>query len=140
MAKRHATLVELVDLGYEQIGAARSGRMNELMHILAKKQNPLAALAAISKQLSRAVGDDPDERDWPSIEMRNQSRELNTQCDRMLKELMDQEAECEQVLVHSRDQIQEQLARCDGAKRANQSYNQASQTSQTGGQLDLSSG
>ncbi|TWU26683.1 FlgN protein [Novipirellula galeiformis] len=138
--QRHAVVCQLVELGQAQLQAVQAGHMNELMQLLSRKQQPLATLGELSKQLHAAIGDDPESRQWASTALRTECRKQHEQTEQLLLQLMQVERECELSLSKSRDSIGEQIRRSDGAKQANLHYAKSAQPAATcGGSLDLSS-
>ncbi|TWU43822.1 FlgN protein [Novipirellula aureliae] len=140
VARRYEALTELMQMTYQQKSAVEAGRMNELMQLLAEKQQPLERLNLYSKQLHHAIQDDPEARAWVSQSIRSECRHQHEKCEKMLAELMEMEVDCERQLEQSRTRIEEEILRSDGAIQANQVYNRSHHTPSTGGQLDLSSG
>ncbi len=136
---RHLIVSELMELSEAQLAAVQSGHMNELMQLLSRKQGPLARLAAVSTQLEQAIGDNPEDRGWSSVETRNQVRSQHEATEQELINLMQIENQCEQLLKMSRDRIEEQILRGDGIKKATLSYEKTGQLDGRGGSLDLSS-
>jgi len=140
VAQRYEVLTWLMQMTHQQKSAVEAGRMNELMHLLAEKQQPLERLNLYSKQLHQAIQDDPETRQWVNQSLRSDCRRQHEMCEKMLVDLMEMEADCERQLEQSRSRIEAEILRSDGAKQANQVYSQSHHTSSTGGQLDLSSG
>jgi hypothetical protein len=137
--QRKAVLEKLLEISHRQVEAIEQERMNELMSLLAEKQNPLAQLREHSKSLAEATLNDPETRVWDQPEKREQCQNEHAKCEEMLQLLMEIEAECEQSLSLSRKSIQQKLEQTQTAQQAAVGYSLADQPSTTGGQLDLSS-
>ncbi len=139
ISRRHRLLTHLLDLSAKQIEVIKSGRMSELMALLADKQTPLVELGQISDQLREAAGDDPKTRSWPSESLRERCRQEQEECEQMHIELLAIEAESETSLVESRESLQKRLERIDSANQAATKYVGSDSIPTTGNRLDLSS-
>lgn len=139
VSQRHAVLTELLDISNRQVDAITGARMTELMSLLAEKQAPLLVLNELSATLRQCSGDNADKRVWESGEARRACRRENETCERMLVKLLAMEAECETLLARSRETLQQQLGRAEGARQAISGYSKTDAKPTVGGQLDLSS-
>ena len=139
VATRHAIVTELLELGLLQKEAVKSGHMNQLMQLLAKKQQPLQTLTELSTKLSVAIDDDAEKRLWDDSSKRDACREQHDQAERILAQVMQLESECEAMLSDRRSSIEQDINRTDGAMMANQGYTQSNSQSGRGVSLDLSS-
>ncbi len=137
--QRQAILAQLLELGSRQVDVIASGRMSELMRILAEKQAPLQRLGDISAALRQTAGDDPQLRQWDSQQHRERCRRAQDDCERMHIELLAIEAQCETALIESRNAIQQELQQIDSAHQAATQYSHAEATQTAGIRLDLSS-
>lgn len=142
---RFELLSRLITLSRQQRQAIEENQMTELMRVLSDKQKLIEMLAKVSRQLSPASKDDPQQRRWSSEEARQQCRERQEACEQMHVELLAMEAECESGLTSRRGDIEDQLMRLSGADQATKSYSQAgvanghSVSGAKGARLDLSS-
>lgn len=140
--QRWELLQELSRLAEQQAVAIEQGRMSELLSILRRKQPYLESFQRLSRELSQ--GCEPPHSDatrhpvdWSSAAEREACRGKHEACQRLHETLLRREAECEAKLQASRDRVEEQLTRSEGAKRAVGSYNASRPSPTTGGQLDL---
>ena len=138
--QRWQLLRRLVEMTERQRQAIEGGRMNELMEVLAEKQQPLSDLGEVSGQLRKAIGDDPETRFWHRAADRQQCRRRHEEAEQMLRRLMQLEADSEQALVRSRDAVGEQLAEQQHARHAASRYAGSDAPPAAGSRLDLSSG
>ena len=133
-AKREC-LVQLRDIGCRQLELIEAGAMTALLDLLAAKQRTIAQLQRIEKALDPFRGQQPERRPWRTPEDRQRCAEQLKQCETLLTEILDQEKQSENVLVHRRD---EAAARLQGAQLAGQvrgAY--IAEPHQTISQLDL---
>jgi flagellar biosynthesis/type III secretory pathway chaperone len=146
ISKRHATLVELLDLSKDQVAAIKTGRMSDLMTILSDKQRPIQTLSQITESLRPALADNADARHWTDPSQRVRCREQQSQCETMHAKLLEIEAACEALLEENRADMTQRLERLSSGIDATTGYSQAQSFStqstmpvNTGSQLDLSS-
>jgi hypothetical protein len=132
---RHAQLTRLLELTAEQEVAIAHSHMNELMRVLADKQRLIEQFVALSDRFLRDYESFPTRPQVSSVH-----RVKNEECNTMHRELMAREAACQETLTTNRDQIGEELARGEGARRAADGYGKtAGKSRPQGGGLDLSS-
>lgn len=132
---RYEQLTLLLDLTTQQETAIAGTHMNELMRILGEKQRLIESFVQISNQLKT---DRESFAQTPAISDDHRAR--NEQCNEMHRELLQREEACQATLETSRDEIAQELARGEGAKRAAAGYGQTNKQSRPqGGGLDLSS-
>ncbi len=129
----------LAELTERQFDAIASGQMSALMQLLSQKQEPIARLGDISRELRIALEDTANESIWCNETQRAACRQRHKQSEMLLREVLQREAECGEVLQQQRQSLGEELLRVDNSSRASSSYARASATSTTGGSLDLSS-
>lgn len=134
--QRHEFLRELLEATTQQELAIENGHMNELMQILATKQRLVESFAKASEQLRSVRQRLPN-----TNSVSDSTRQLNLRCNEMHEELLRREEDCQERLTRSRDEIAQEIAKGDGARRAVSGYNQAMRSGQErqGGGLDLSS-
>lgn len=138
MTQRYATLCELKELSHQQAAAIAAGQMGELMRILSRKQQPIARLTALARQLNQAADDDPDLRDWTSAAERQTCRQTQQQCEQLHVELLALETASESALQHARTEVEQQLGQLDASHQASQRYLLRPAAATVGTSLDLS--
>ncbi len=132
---RHAQLMQLLELTAQQEFAIEHSHMNELMRVLSVKQRLIEQFVADS---DRFRGDYESFAVPPQVS--GVHRVKNEDCNTMHRELMAREAACQETLTTNRNQIGEELARGEGARRAADGYGKtAGKSRPQGGGLDLSS-
>lgn len=134
--QRWELLQELSRLTEQQAVAIEQGRMSELLSILRRKQPHLETFHRLSRELHQRCAPPLSVR-WSSAAERDACRGKHEACQRSHEMLLRREAECEAKLQASRERVEEQLTRSEGAKRAAGSYNASRPSPTTGGQLDL---
>jgi hypothetical protein len=135
-AKLHC-LEQLLDLGRRQYELIDEGRMTALLDLLVTKGNTLEQLQKIERALDPIRDQPPEQRQWPSEELRQQCNERLQQCEAMLQEIIQQERQSETTLIERRDQVDRQLQGVHHAGLARAAYTHTPM--QTIGQLDLHS-
>lgn len=132
-------LAALIELGLQQIDAIASGRMNELLSLLARKQSLLDALAACALGL-RPLQQQLQSADAAlSEERRRTCQEKHALASARFDELLQLESRCEQLLSESRDQIAARLQQTVHSLSVADAYRQEPGLQAQGGRLDLSS-
>jgi hypothetical protein len=140
---RHTCLVQLRDLGRRQLELIDQGNVSALLDVLSVKQKPLSDIQRIEKALDPYRGQDPEQRSWRSPQDRAACAGLVQQCEILLKEIVVQEKQCEEIMVRKRDAAASRLQQFRSAGRAQGAY--AATTRSTGcadagaSQIDLSS-
>jgi len=83
--------------------------MGAVIEILAAKQRLLIAIEGIDRQITQYRVDDPEDRVWPSREMREQCRERISQCEHLIRETLEQDRLAAQCLTEKKYAVQHQL-------------------------------
>ncbi len=120
--RKHNCLLHLRDLGARQLGLVRQGSMDELLDVLAAKQQLLVELQRIERGLDPFRGQDPEARAWRSPDDRQRCAEELARCDALLAEIMAQEKQSEQELIRRRDEAARRLQGAHTAAQARQAY------------------
>jgi hypothetical protein len=134
---RYSCLVQLRDLGRQQMELIDQDNVTGLLDLLTVKQKPLNDIRRIEKALDPYRAQDPEKRHWPSAEDRAACARLVGECDAMLKEIVAQEKRCEETMVQKRDATALQLQRLRAAGQAHGAY--AAPVHAAISQIDLSS-
>jgi len=138
MTQRHTTLCELLELSRQQTAAIEAGHMSQLMQVLSRKQQPIARLTALAREIGEAARDDPAQRDWVCEADRHACRQKQRECEQMHVELLAMEAAGESALQNSRAALQQQISQLDASHQASQQYSTRQVESTAGARLDLS--
>ncbi len=130
-------LLQLRDMGRRQMEFVADGEMVRLLDVLAAKQRVLESLQRIERGLDPYRNQDPETRVWRSAEARAGCSVLIDECQRLLKETVEQERQSEAALIVRRDEAAVRLHKAHAAGCARGAY--VWQGSAPSGRLDLSS-
>jgi len=83
--------------------------MGAILEILAAKQRLLIEIEGIDRQIAGFHVDDPEERVWPTQEMREQCREKISQCDRLVRETLENDQIATERLTEKMSSAKQQL-------------------------------
>lgn len=130
-------LLSLRDMGKRQMEFVADGEMARLLDVLAAKQRVLGNLQCVERDLDPFRDQDPEARIWRSAETRSDCARLLDECQRLLKETVEQERQSEAALTVRRDEAAVRLHKAHAAGCARGAYTHLGQASIS--QLDLSS-
>jgi len=130
--KRHRCLLQLRDLGGKQSEMIAAGEMGPLLRLIGTKNQLIAALQTIEKELTPFHAEDPDSRAWPTPAARAQCAEQAGKCQHLLAELMELERQNERSMIARRDQVATQLQSAQAASTARGAYQQHQRSASTG--------
>jgi hypothetical protein len=122
IAKRRRCLEQLLTLGKRQADLIALGNMEDLMRLLAAKQQLIVALHSTEKELAPYHDEDPESRTWSSQEERNQCAADAERCRRLLEEVVAVEHAGERQLTVRRDEAAGQLRSVHAAGRIREAY------------------
>ena len=105
IAKRHACLLQLRDLGRRQSALISTGEMGTLLRLISAKNRLIVAMQAIEQQLSPYHSQDPETRSWSSQQARATCADQAAQCRELLEEVMQLERDNEQLMATRRDEV-----------------------------------
>lgn len=94
----------------------------DLLSLLAIKQRLLEALTLVDRQMDPFRAQDPDRRDWPTVEERHRCRDEAEQCEALFREVKSMEDYCMKKMQELQDRTQEQLQGVNSARQAAQAY------------------
>ena len=130
--KRHRCLLQLRDLGTKQSELIAAGEMGPLLRLIGAKNQLIAALQTIEKDLAPFHGQDPESRSWPTSAARAKCAEQAGKCQRLLAEVMELERQNEQNMIARRDQVATQLQTAQSAGAARGAYQAHQRTAPSG--------
>jgi hypothetical protein len=135
IARKHACLVGLREMGRLQMELVRLGEITRLLDLLATKQKAMAELQRIERALAPFRGQDPDGRHWRTPDARAACARQLSECEALLGEIVEREKRSEREMVRRRD---EAAARLQGAHAASQARGAYTATpGAEGSRLDL---
>jgi len=103
--------------------------LEALLEILAAKQRMLLEIEGIDQQITGYHVDNPDDRVWPSQEMRSRCREMVSQCDWLVREALANDQLAEQQLMYKKNAVKQQLLQVSDKIRVQGAYRQQKQQS-----------
>jgi hypothetical protein len=116
-------LVELVArLGRRQLELIERGEIEALMKLLVSKQTVLASLMQVERQLDPFRNEDPERRQWPSLEERARCQQQAERCNAQLAEALELERQAEAAMLRRRDTAAESMAAAESATQARWAY------------------
>jgi len=130
--QRYRCLQQLRNLGIKQSELITAGEMGPLMRLIAAKNQLIAALQTIEKELTPFHAQDPETRQWPTATARAKSAQTASAGEQLLAEVMELERQNEQTMIERRDQVASQLQAAQAAGTARGAY-QAHQRSAPSG-------
>jgi flagellar biosynthesis/type III secretory pathway chaperone len=135
--RKHGCLVELRELGRQQLALVESGAITQLLKVLAAKQQVFARLQQTEGQLDPFRDQRPEDRRWASPADRQRCAQLIERSEALFREILAQEKLGEQLLGERRDEAALRLHQAHAASQARGAYAAAARTTRS--QLDLSS-
>jgi len=120
--KKLSVVRELYNLARRQSEVIGIGDLTRLMRVLAAKQTLLLELQETEQSLAPYREQDPDQRQWKSDVVRQRARQAAEDCERVLRETMLIERQCETEMITRRDQAAEQLQGAHSATEARRAY------------------
>jgi len=122
--EKHERLLRLRDFSQRQLQFVDEENMNALLELLAAKQKLLIEMEGADNELKKYRVDDPDQRIWTSPELRNQCREAVSQCDRLIREILETDHLAEQQLIEKKERAGQLLKQFDNSARVQNAYRQ----------------
>ena len=135
ISRKLDALVQLYELGRQQRVLIDGGELDGLIRVLSAKQRLLTFIQTIETDLEPFQSQDPEQRQWPSVEQRDTCRRNAQRCKTLLAEIVRLEKECETLLVLRRDEAATRLQQVHTAAEARGAYSHPTGPKSTG--LDL---
>jgi hypothetical protein len=134
---RKAQLLDLLRrLADAQLSLVGAGDMTRLLQVLASKDSLLQQLQSVERELDPFREEDPEQRNWESVELRQSCRQDADRCTALLGEIVSLEKQAEAEMVRRRDATAAQLQGMYGSQEAQGAYSAAPVS--LAGSLDLS--
>ncbi|MCL2118401.1 MAG: hypothetical protein FWH27_08255 [Planctomycetaceae bacterium] len=114
--------------------------MGAILEILAAKQRLLLEIEGIDRQIAQYHVDDPEDRVWPSREMREQCRERISRCDLLVRETLEFDRLVEQCLTEKKDAAKQQLQHFTDTAHVQGAYRRHKTRPSTSGSMRLDLG
>jgi hypothetical protein len=122
ISKKLQVLVQLRDVGQKQLANIDQGETMALLKLLAAKQHLITGLQAVERELSPFRDDDPDRREWRSVDDRARCADQAAKCNELLQEILHMEKESEERMTRRRNAAAAQLQQAHAASRAHGAY------------------
>src|SRR5262245_8552388 len=122
VARKCDCLAQLRDLAVRQWHFIERDEMHALMQALGAKQQMLGRLQDLDRRLAPFRGEDAEGRPWPTVERRQQCRDLLARCESLLAETLQWERQGEVLLRERRDLAAARLAEATAAVEARDAY------------------
>ncbi len=111
LLKQQHQLLRLLEVyGHEQIELIAGDQMTALLELLTEKQRVLECFGDLQQKLAPVLVEDPSLRNWPDPTERQSAKELHAECQRMLKGILEQEAQCEAQMQVGRTRLLERMS------------------------------
>ena len=120
-------LEQLAACSGNQMQYVDAENLEALLEILAAKQRMLLEIEGIDRQITGYHVDNPDDRVWPSQEMRSRCREMVSQCDQLVREALANDQLAEQQLMYKKNAVKQQLLQVSDKIRVQGAYRQQKQ-------------
>jgi hypothetical protein len=122
ISKRRKCLAQLRELGVKQGELIADGNMTALLRIFSAKQELIAALETLERDLRPYHDEDPDSRQWASPGDRAACAADAEECRRLLAEVMALEQAGERQMTVRRDGVAQELRSLSAAERVREAY------------------
>ncbi len=123
---------QLLQMARLQLDAIREERMEELLALLGQKQpllNQLTSIRVELKQLGEQLNDEPS---WIADDRREACQQMKDEAGSQFEVLVRVEAECEQMLEKSKEEIRQRLETFDSGQSAAMAYQRSTEPRSSG--------
>jgi hypothetical protein len=122
VGQRHQRLMQLYRLGQRQLECIADADLGLLLKLLAVKQQLFDELHVVERQLDPYRTQEPGDRQWQSEEARCECSQKISECELLVKEIMQQELRSQEQMVAHRDEAAELLQLGMAAGSVHQAY------------------
>jgi hypothetical protein len=122
VSKRRKCLEQLRELGVKQGELIADGNMTALLRVFSAKQELIAALETLERELRPYHDEDPEARQWASPADRAACAADAEECRRLLAEVMALEQAGERQMTVRRDGVAQELRSLSTAGRVREAY------------------
>ena len=122
IGRKHDVLAQLCDVGRRQQDLVDRGDTATLLKLLAAKQNMIAALQHVERDLVPFHAENPQTRIWSSPAERAQCAEQAAECNRLLQVIVELERQCGERMTTRRNEVAAQLQQINVAGQARDAY------------------
>jgi hypothetical protein len=119
---KHQVLVQLRAVGARQTDLVASGDVGSLLKLLAAKQQLIARLQELERDLKPYYAGDPDQRVWRSPEDRARCAKQAHECNQLLEEVVRIEKIGADKMNQRKNEVAEQLQQVHAAAHVRNAY------------------
>ncbi|MEX2308494.1 MAG: hypothetical protein WD738_12915 [Pirellulales bacterium] len=128
--QKHQVLLQLREVGGRQTDLVTAGDVASLLKLLAAKQELIAALQNLERDLTPYYAEDPERRVWKSPQHRVDCAKRVTECNALLEEIVRLEKIGAEKMTARRNEVADQLHQVHSAAQIRSAY-QANRQSHT---------
>jgi FlgN protein len=122
IAGKHHVLLRLRELGRRQGELVASGDTTSLLKLLAVKQQVIASLQDLERELAPYYEESPERRSWRSPDERVRCAEQASECNQLLREIVGMEKSSAEKMATRRNEVAEQLQHVHAATQVRNAY------------------
>jgi flagellar biosynthesis/type III secretory pathway chaperone len=120
--QKHLVLSQLRDIGRRQADLVSSGEIGALLKLLAGKQQLIAGLQELERDLKPYYAQHPDTRVWRSAADRTRCAQMADECNKLLEEIVELEKRGAEQMDIRRNEVAEQLQQVHAASHVRSAY------------------
>jgi len=120
--RKHQVLTQLRDIGRRQADLVSGGEIAALLKLLAGKQQLIAGLQALERELKPYYVQNPETRVWRSPVDRARCAQMADECNAMLEEIVSLEKQGAERMDVRRIDVAEQLQQAHAANHVRNAY------------------
>lgn len=120
--RKHQLLSQLRDVGGRQMELVAGGDTASLLKLLAAKQNLIATLQSVEREMAPFHAEDPDARVWRTPEDRAMCARQAAECNALLQEVLRMEKLSAETMTARRNEVAEKLQQVHVAAQVRTSY------------------
>jgi flagellar biosynthesis/type III secretory pathway chaperone len=120
--QKHLVLSQLRDIGRRQADLVSSGEIGALLKLLAGKQQLIAGLQELERDLKPYYAQHPDTRVWRSTADRTRCAQMADECNKLLEEIVELEKRGAEQMDIRRNEVAEQLQQVHAASHVRSAY------------------
>jgi len=122
ICRKHQVLMQLRDIGRRQADLVSGGEIAALLKLLAGKQQLIAALQELERELNPYYAQNSDTRAWRSPADRARCAQLADECNALLEEIVRLEKQGAEQMDARRNEVAEQLQQAHAASHVRNAY------------------
>jgi len=119
---KHQVLSELRKIGDRQAELIGGGDVGPLLKLLAAKQQMIARLQQLERELAPHYSQNPDQRIWPSPQARAHCARQAAECNALLDEIVRMEKQGADQMTARRNEVAQQLHQVHVASQVRSAY------------------